>query len=80
MFLRSGTIQRILKQMPLSSEHLSKLRDEITNLTSQNTTFREQKRHSAVDQTESEERARRLGEIKQELSQLLNKPDSSAWW
>ena len=80
MVLRSGTIQRILKQMPLNSEHLSKLRDEITNLTSQNTTFREQKRHSAVDQTEAEERARRLGEIKQELSQLLNKPDSSAWW
>jgi hypothetical protein len=70
----------MLRQMALNSERLSQLRDEITNLSSQNATFREQKRHSAIDQTEAEERARRLGEIKQELSKLLSKPDSSAWW
>jgi hypothetical protein len=66
--------------MPLISEQLNNLRNEITVLKSQNVSFLEQKDHSAIDKSEAESRARRLGQIKQELSKLLTKPDSSAWW
>ena len=66
--------------MPLISEQLNNLRNEITVLKNQNVSFLEQKDHSAIDKSEAEFRARRLGQIKQELSKLLTKPDSSAWW
>ena len=66
--------------MPLIAEHLNNLRNEITDLRNQNVSFRDQKDHSAIDKSEAESRARRLGQIKQELSKLLTKPDSSAWW
>jgi len=66
--------------MPLISEHLNNLRNEITDLRNQNVSFRDQKDHSAIDKSEAESRVRRLAQIKQELSKLLTKPDSSAWW
>ena len=66
--------------MPLISEQLNNLRNEITVLKNQNVSFLEQKDHSAIDKSEAESRARRLGQIKQELSKLLTKPVSSAWW
>jgi hypothetical protein len=70
----------MLDGMPLNSERLTSLRHEITNLSNQNTSFREQKSHGPLDKSAAELRVRRLAEIKQELSKLLNKPDSSAWW
>ena len=66
--------------MLLTPERLANLRREITDLRSLNASFFEKKKHTQVDQSEAQVRARRLLEIKEELSELLSKPDSAAWW
>ena len=43
--------------MPLISEQLNNLRNEITVLKNQNVSFLEQKDHSAIDKSEAESRA-----------------------
>ena len=67
--------------MAYISEHLSSLRQEITDLRNLNTRFTEKGDHTAVDQTTLELRTNRLREIKQELSKMLNRPDDpKVWW
>ena len=67
--------------MAYISEHLSSLRQEITDLRNLNTRFTEKGDHTAVDQTALELRTNRLREIKQELSKMLNRPDDpKVWW
>lgn len=74
-------IQRMMREMPYITEHLSSLRQEIADLRNLNARFTEKGGHTAVDQTALELRTTRLREIKQELSQMLNRPDDpKVWW
>lgn len=67
--------------MPYISEHLSSLRQEITNLRNLNARYSERIEHSPMDQSALELRANRLLEIKQELAKILDRPDDSpVWW
>jgi hypothetical protein len=71
----------MMKEMAYISEHLSSLRQEIIALRNQNARVAEQNDHSPIDQSAVAERARRLREIKQELSTMLNRPDdATVWW
>ncbi len=65
--------------MPLLLEHLTSLRQEITDLRNMNE--RSAARTADSDQSAVEMRAVRLAEIKKELSQMLNRPDDpQVWW
>ena len=67
--------------MAYISEHLTSLRQEITDLRNLNARFTEKGDHTAIDQTALELRTNRLREIKHELSQMLNRPDDpKVWW
>jgi len=67
--------------MPLLLEHLTSLRQEITDLRNMNTRSAAKTADSQIDQSAAEMRANRLVEIKKELSQMLNRPDDPAvWW
>jgi len=68
--------------MPYISEHLSSLRQEITDLRNMNARFAEKGEHTPIDKSALELRTNRLREIKQELSKMLNRPDEvpSVWW
>jgi hypothetical protein len=71
----------MIKEMPYITERLSSLRQEIADLRNLNTRFTEKGGHTAFDQTALELRTVRLREIKQELSQILNRPDDpKVWW
>lgn len=67
--------------MAYISEHLTSLRQEITDLRNLNVRLAEKGNHTEVDQTALELRTNRLREIKQELSKMLNRPDDpKVWW
>jgi hypothetical protein len=67
--------------MPYISEHLTSLRQEITDLRSMNARMSEKSAHTPMDQTALELRTNRLLEIKKELSKMLNRPeDPKVWW
>jgi len=67
--------------MPCLTEHLTSLRQEITDLRNLNTQCSEKSDHSAIDQSALELRTNRLREIKLELSKMLNPPtDPKIWW
>jgi len=67
--------------MPYILEHLSSLRQEITDLRNMNARFTGKGADSQIDQSAVEMRANRLVEIKKELSQMLNRPeDPAVWW
>ncbi len=67
--------------MPYILEHLSSLRQEITDLRNMNARFASKSSDSQIDQSAVERRANRLAEIKKELSQMLNRPeDPAVWW
>ena len=67
--------------MPYISEHLTSLRQEITDLRKMNARFAEQGEHSTVDKSMLEANTSRLLEIKRELSNMLNRPDDpKVWW
>jgi hypothetical protein len=71
----------MIEDMPYISEHLTSLRQEITDLRSMNARCAKTGDHSAMDQTAMELRTNRLREIKQELSKMLNRPaDPAVWW
>ena len=71
----------MIEEMPYISEHLTSLRQEITDLRNMNIRLSEKSEHSTIDQTALELRTIRLREIKQELSKMLNRPDDPAvWW
>ena len=70
-----------MKKMPYITEHLSGLRQEISDLRNMNARFTGKTGHTAIDQTALELRTIRLREIKQELSKMLNRPeDPAVWW
>jgi hypothetical protein len=67
--------------MPLLLEHLTSLRQEITELRKMNAQSSARSVDSQIDQSAVEMRANRLVEIKKELSQMLNRPDDpQVWW
>lgn len=74
-------IQRMIREMPYISEHLSSLRQEIAALRNSNALVAKNGRHNEHEQTALELRTMRLREIKDELSRMLNQPnDPSVWW
>jgi len=67
--------------MPYILEHLTSLRQEITDLRNMNARSSNRSADSQIDQSAVEMRANRLVEIKKELSQMLNRPeDPAVWW
>jgi hypothetical protein len=67
--------------MPYILEHLSSLRQEITDLRNMNERYPGKGSDHQIDQSAVEMRANRLAEIKKELSQMLNRPeDPKVWW
>jgi hypothetical protein len=67
--------------MPYIREHLTSLRQEITDLRNLNARLTKSGSATPVDQTALELRNHRLREIKQELSTMLNRPsDPAVWW
>jgi hypothetical protein len=67
--------------MPYILEHLTSLRQEITDLRNMNARSASRNADSQIDQSAIEMRANRLAEIKKELSQMLNRPeDPAVWW
>jgi hypothetical protein len=71
----------IIKDMPYILEHLTSLRQEITDLRNMNARSAAKSADSQIDQSAVEMRANRLVEIKKELSQMLNRPeDPAVWW
>ena len=71
----------MIREMPYLKEHLSGLRQEISDLQSMNQRYVGRRVHSEVEQTAFELRTNRLREIKQELSKMLDRPqDSKVWW
>ena len=69
------------QDMPYILEHLTSLRQEITDLRNMNARSAVKTADSQIDQSAVEMRANRLVEIKKELSQMLNRPeDPAVWW
>jgi hypothetical protein len=69
------------QDMPYILEHLTSLRQEITDLRNMNARSAARTADSQIDQSAVEMRANRLVEIKKELSQMLNRPeDPAVWW
>jgi hypothetical protein len=67
--------------MPYILEHLTSLRQEITDLRNMNARYPGKGTDHQIDQSAVEMRANRLAEIKKELSQMLNRPDDpKVWW
>lgn len=76
-----GQIRRMIEEMTYISEHLTSLRQEITELRDLNTRYSAMSEHGPLDQSALEVRANRLLQIKQELSGMLERPnDPKVWW
>ena len=71
-----------MKEMTYISEHLSSLRQEITDLKNMNARYSAKSEHGPLDQSALETRTNRLLQIKQELSDMRgNRPtDPKVWW
>ena len=62
-------------------EHLSSLRQEIADLQRLNTHYSNKREHSPLDQSALEVRTARLTQIKEELANMLDRPnDPKVWW
>ena len=71
----------MIRDMPYILEHLTSLRQEITDLRNMNARTAARTADNQIDQSAVEMRANRLAEIKKELSQMLNRPeDPQVWW
>jgi hypothetical protein len=71
----------MIEEMPYISEHLSSLRQEITDLRNLNARLAASGQRTDLDQTALELRTNRLREIKQELAKMLDRPDDpKVWW
>lgn len=67
--------------MDYLSQHLTSLRQEITELRNMNLQYSQRGEHVLVEQTASAVRENRLLQIKQELSSMMNcPPDPAVWW
>jgi hypothetical protein len=67
--------------MTYIAEHLSSLRQEITDLRNMNARYSAKSEHGPLDQSALEVRTNRLLQIKKELSNMLDRPhDPKVWW
>jgi hypothetical protein len=67
--------------MDYLSAHLSKLRQEISELRELNFLYSQHSEHSPAEQTASDVRSDRLLQIKKELTEMRNFPPvSRIWW
>ena len=67
--------------MDYISQHLTSLRQEITDLRHMNSLYSERTDHTPVERSALEVRTNRLLQIKQELSHMLNRPrEAAVWW
>jgi len=74
-------IWRMIKEMTYIAEHLSNLRQEITDLRNMNARYAAKDEHGPLDQSALEVRTTRLLQIKKELSNMLDRPtDPKVWW
>ncbi len=63
------------------AQHVTSLRQEITDLRNLNTVYSRHAEHSSIEQTAADVRESRLVQIKQELAKMLNRPEAPAvWW
>jgi hypothetical protein len=63
------------------AQHLTSLRQEITDLRNMNAVYSRHAEHSPLEQNAADVRESRLLQIKQELSKMLNRPEAPAvWW
>ena len=70
-----------MKEMTYISEHLSSLRQEITDLRNMNARYSNKSEHGPLDQSALATRTNRLLQIKQELSDMRDRPtDPKVWW
>ena len=71
----------MIEEMTYISEHLSSLRQEITDLRNMNARYTSKSEHGPLDQSALEMRSARLLQIKRELSNMLDRPgDPKIWW
>ena len=71
----------MIKKMTYISEHLSSLRQEITDLRNMNARYSGKIEHGPLDQSALEMRTNRLLQIKKELANMLDRPnDPKVWW
>ena len=78
---RTSQIERMIEEMTYISEHLSSLRQEITDLRNMNARYASKSERGPLDQSALEVRTNRLQQIKQELSNMLDRPgDPKIWW
>ena len=71
----------MIREMTYISEHLSSLRQEITDLKNMNARYSAKSEHGPLDQSALETRTNRLLQIKQELSDMRDRPtDPKVWW
>jgi hypothetical protein len=71
----------MMERMTYIAEHLSNLRQEITDLRNMNARYSNKSEHGPLDHSALETRTNRLREIKQELSTMLERPiDPKVWW
>jgi hypothetical protein len=71
----------MIEVMDYISEHLTSLRQEITDLRRMNARYAERSQHNPVEKTAFEVRQARLLSIKEELTTMLNcPPDPAVWW
>jgi len=74
-------IRRMIEEMTYIAEHLSSLRQEITDLRNMNARYSAKSEHGPLDQSALEVRTTRLLQIKRELSNMLERPtDPKVWW
>jgi hypothetical protein len=77
----SRQIRRMIEVMTYLLEHLSSLRQEITDLRNMNASYSAKSEHGPLDQSALETRTNRLLQIKKELSIMLERPnDPKVWW
>ena len=71
----------MLEDMSCLPEHLSSLRQEIADLQKMNTRYSNKSEHSPLDKSAFEIRTVRLTQIKNELANMLGRPnDPAIWW
>lgn len=71
----------MMEEMAYISEHLSSLRQEISTIRNSNALVTKNGRYNEHEQTALELRTKRLREIKDELSRMLDQPDDrKVWW
>ena len=73
--------KRMIKEMTYLADHLFSLRQEIAHLQNMNTHYANKAEHSPLDQSALELRTVRLRQIKNELANMLVRPnDAKVWW